>query len=56
MEGGGAVISNNQSTVGCKMSDCNRLNGRIIGGKNSEGLRGQGLGRVIHVVIVIVKN
>lgn len=46
----------NQSTVGCKMSDCDRLKGRIIGGKNSERLRSQGLGRVIHIVDVVVKN
>lgn len=43
------LISQNvkQSRLEYEMSDC-----KIIGGKNSQGLRGQGLGRVTYLDIV----
>lgn len=45
-----------RSTLGYEMSGCNRVEDKIIEGKNSQGVRGQGLGKIIHIEVETVKE
>lgn len=44
-----------RSRLGYEMCGFNSVEGKTIGGNNSQGLRGQGLGKIVYIYIETIR-